>query len=159
MITFGIVSDLVSLGIHGEDAQEEFAEVFYVGMTTASGRRFNHFCRFLNKELRRFEDPEDGLYEFWVAKDDDVIRAGLQRLCDKIEAHVAAGGKLNQIYWEETYAMYGSEAYETQEAEGLHLIWERLLDDGHTKEAQDLYETGVTRLVADLLPPDFRLAA
>jgi hypothetical protein len=159
MVTFGVASDVVSLGRHGEDGEEQFAEVFYVGMTTRSGRRFNHSFRLLNKELRKFEEPEEQYtYEAWVRLDEDEIKGRLQRLCDRIEAHVAAGGKLNQTYWDETYAMYGSEAYECQEAEGLHLIWERLHDDGHTKEANDLYETGVTRLVSALLPPDLLAA-
>lgn len=127
MYTFGIASDVVVIGRDCEEGTPVEAQTYYVLATGDKGQRLRHFFEMVDTVKK--DDPEEGLY-FFVPLPEGEVEAKMNRLLERIKAHVAAGGKLNSIHWTPTYPVYGSDEYQDQEAQGLHVMWERAVEAG-----------------------------
>lgn len=90
----GVCDDLVQVGIT-EDGEADIARHFYVLAEDSEGRRWAHIHGITAHRGRA-----------------EAAAAHLERLCDRIRAHLAAGGRLHDAHWCETFPAYGSKAYQ-----------------------------------------------
>jgi hypothetical protein len=117
MLTFELASDTMFFGNHWEDGEPIFGMVFYVLAQMADGTRYRHFHNYTSK-VKTFDNQE--LVWFWADRYEEAKEAA-ERFFERVKAK----GTINRENWVETYPVYGSDAYIQQEAEGVHLEWER----------------------------------
>jgi hypothetical protein len=94
-------NDLIETGQWTEDGEREIAVAFYLVAEDHRGARVAH----------------DFSVRAWRSDDQDAI-ARIEGLRARVEAHVAAGGALDQDHWTEIDPAYGSEAYQSLDAQG-----------------------------------------
>ena len=109
MVQVSMVSDLFAVPSF-DFPEPEYHERFFVEVQTAKGRRFRHEFSFPSVALACHEDGE----RFYCRIADAQNKA--QALANRVEAHLKAGGKLDQDRWNEGAPAYGSEAYIAFEA-------------------------------------------
>ena len=110
----GVVSDIYVAG-RDECGTEIIGEAFFVSLQFPNGRRFAHSFSF--KSYEKDYDAEEGMYFFRDVF--EVAKGKAQALLDRM---IAVGAvDLDCGAWNETYPVYGSEAYSDEEAIG----WEQ----------------------------------
>ena len=92
---------------------------YFVQVTLADGSRFQHEVGFLGKVA--YGTDEDYDFAYPVPGD----KAAADRLTARVEAHLAAGGELDQARWHEVQAAYGSEAYQRNGCEYDQILREK----------------------------------
>ena len=117
-LSFGVREDLVDLG-RDEDGSVVVGRSFYVVAEDEAGHRWAHSHSFLD-HVRAVD--EDGL-RYWARR--DGADAGAERLLARVEAHVAAGGRLASEHWVEIDPAYGSAAYQGLDVLGYFAARER----------------------------------
>lgn len=120
VLSFSWRDDLVDLG-RDEDGSVVVGRSFYVYAEDDAGHRWAHDHRFLDRV--RVADPELG--GVWVRREEGAAEAEVEALLARIQAHVAAGGRLASAHWEETDPVYGSAAYQDLDAVGYFKARER----------------------------------
>jgi len=115
-----VVSDLYLAG-RKEDGVPFHAECFYVQVEAEDGRRWAHSL--VLKGCRVEVSEEDGWSVFIDIRDE--VRPVVEALAAKVNARLAAGGKLNKLHWDERSPAYGSEAYINGGAELETIMWEK----------------------------------
>ena len=119
-LSFRVRDDLVDLG-RDEDGSVIVGRSFYVVAEDAAGRRWAHAHSFLDHAKRY--DEEEGAY--WARRWNNEAQDAVVALLARIEAHVAAGGALNEAHWDEIDPGYGSAAYQELDAVGYFAARER----------------------------------
>ena len=114
-LTADVRDELVVIG-HNEEGREVIGLRFYVTLTDEAGHRWRHFATFNTSEVKAEFSDVDGFLEVNVHDNRDVDSARAQKLADAVNAHLAAGGTVNQDCWLPTDTVYGSAAW-TQEDE------------------------------------------
>ena len=102
-------SDLYKAGVT-EDGEDYTAEVYFVVLENAAGRRFVHQSHFKGCDAVYYAD--EGFYSF-----EDIrveAKAKADRLTDRVNA---AGGKIDFAFWTEIDPCYGSTEYVLQGTE------------------------------------------
>ena len=117
---FDYRDDLVDLG-RDEDGSVVEGRSFYVVAEDDAGHRWAHSHSFLD-HVRAVD--EDGV-RYWARRDLAAVEAAAAALRDRIEAHVAAGGRLDAAHWVEVDPAYGSAAYQELDAVGYFAAAER----------------------------------
>lgn len=120
-LSFDYRDDLVDLG-RDEDGSVVVGRSFYVVAQDEAGHRWAHSHSFLDRVS--FYDAEEGV-RYWDHRDLAEVEAAVARLRDRIEAHVAAGGRLDGAHWVEVDPAYGSAAYQDLDAVGYFAAAER----------------------------------
>jgi len=115
-----VVSDLYCAG-HKEDGVPFHAERFYVQVEAEDGRCWAHSL--VLKGCRLEVSEEDGWPVFIDIRAE--VRPVVEALAAKVNARLAAGGKLNPAHWDECSPAYGSEAYISSGAELETIMWEK----------------------------------
>lgn len=121
-LVFAVREDLVDLGRHWEDGEQVVGCAYYVVAEDCEGRRWAHGRRFVD-HVRRY-DAEEGAH-FWARRAAGEAQAAADRLLARIEAHVDAGGELDEDLWVEVDPAYGSVAYQVADAGGYFAHRER----------------------------------
>lgn len=121
-LTFGVREYLDQIATDREDGTPVIASAFYVAAQDETGRRWAHDHSYIDHVLAY--DAEDGI-RHWVRREDGTAGAAAARLLARIEAHVAAGGKLNAEHWNEIDPAYGSPAYQALDDLGYFAAHER----------------------------------
>ena len=119
-LVFEVRDDLVDLG-RDEDGSVVVGRSLYVVAEDDAGHRWAHDRSFLDR-VRAF-DPDFGPY--WARREEGAAEAESDRLLARIEAHVAAGGRLDSAHWVEIDPAYGSAAYQDLDAVGYFRSRER----------------------------------
>ena len=114
------VSDLYEAGI-ACDGHPFIAEKYYVLIENAAGRRFRHNAIFNGTKQVVCEDT--GEVNFADLREEASAKA--DRLAARVNAALAAGGKLDAGLWEEVDPAYGSDAYIDQGTESKRFFEER----------------------------------
>jgi len=96
----------------GEWGDPFTAERYVVLFETKSGRRFCHKYYFNGAESWVDFEGYQGYRDIRKEAEDAA-----QALCDRVNAALRSGRKLNQAHWEELSPVYGSEAYEAMGTE------------------------------------------
>lgn len=104
-LSFGYRDDLVRVGRDPEEGTDIFDLSYYVVAEDDLGRRWAHEHAFFDR--------------------DGDAKASVERLVRRIEAHVAAGGRLDVDRWVEIDPAYGSEAYQGLDDVGYFAARER----------------------------------
>jgi hypothetical protein len=120
-LSFRVRDDLVDLG-RDEDGSVIVGRSFYVVAEDAAGRRYAHDRSFLD-HVQRYDEEDGG--HFWGRRWDGDAEREAAALLARIEAHVAAGGALNEAHWDEVDPAYGSAAYQELDAVGYWAARER----------------------------------
>lgn len=120
-LSFRVCDDLVDLG-RDEDGSVIVGRSFYVVAEDAAGRRYAHAHSFLD-HAERYDAEEGGRY--WARRWNNEAQDAVAALLARIEAHVAAGGALNEAHWDEVDPGYGSAAYQELDAVGYFAARER----------------------------------
>lgn len=115
-----VCSDLYLAG-HRDDGVPFHAEYFYVQVEAEDGRRWAHLLA--HKGCRVEVSEEEGWPVFIDIRAE--VRPVVEALAAKVNARLAAGGKLNPAYWAERSPAYGSEAYLSSGAELETIMWEK----------------------------------
>ena len=119
MVAFGVVSESADYGRDPEEGSPVIALVYFIMAEFKDGRRLRHNVNF--PTLERVEDEDVG-YSFRRRYDAEE-RA--ERLLRRIEAR----GEITDAHWNESYPVYGSDAYIAADAEGDHIAWERRAEE------------------------------
>lgn len=109
--TAEIFSDLYKAGYRC-DGQPLIGEQFYVVIENENGRRFAH-DRVFNGYGAGYMDDEVG--EMHYPYQHEEARAQAQALCDRVNAALEAGQRLDQAHWTEVQPAYGSKEYIDQQ--------------------------------------------
>ena len=115
-----VVTDLYLAG-RQDDGVPFHAECFCVQVEAEDGRRWVHALTL--KGCRVEVSEEDGWSVFIDIRDE--VRPVIEALAAKVNARLAAGGKLNKLHWDERSPAYGSEAYINSGAELETIMWEK----------------------------------
>jgi hypothetical protein len=104
--TASVASDLFNAG-RTEDGTPFIAEIYFVEIENAAGRRFRHDGTFSGVEVL-VDEYEGGNY--FVDRREEAI-AKAERLAARINAALKAGDGIDLTFWEEVDPAYGSDAY------------------------------------------------
>jgi hypothetical protein len=126
MLQAFIGSDLFKAGI-SEDGEDVLGERFYVCVEAPNGQRWVHGVKFDSTKAVDGGEECDGMV-FYPDHREEAQNA-IQILCDRVTAHLAAGGKLDPAMWFETDPRYGSEAYSVLDNQGYFRDMERKADE------------------------------
>lgn len=122
MLEIMIGSDLFKAGVT-EDGEDYIGERFYVMVEAPNGQRWVHLVKFDSTKAVDGGEDCDGMVFFpdqmQEAKD------AIQILCDRVTAHIKAGGKLDPAMWVECDPRYGSDQYAVMDAQGYFRDIER----------------------------------
>jgi len=88
-----------------EDGHPYIAERYFVLAEDMPGNRWSHEKTFAAVRIERGEECDSFINVRAAAL------AAAERLCAKIDRHLAAGGDLDFKYWRATEPAYGSDAY------------------------------------------------
>ena len=116
-----VVTDLYQAGVT-EDGEAYVAELYYVAIENAAGRRFAHNAVFRGAIARQCEESGDHYFE-------DVregAKAKVEALCARVAAALDAGRALDADLWNEVDPAYGSDEYVSQGTEAQRVFLERL---------------------------------
>ncbi|MNH59348.1 hypothetical protein D3C73_111780 [compost metagenome] len=122
MLEAFIGSDLFNAGIT-EDGEAVLAERFYVCVEAPNGQRWVHNVKFDSTKAVDGGEECDGM--FFFPDQSQEAKAAIQILCDRVEAHLKAGGTLDPAMWSGTDPRYGSEAYSVLDNQGYFRAMER----------------------------------
>jgi hypothetical protein len=106
--TFRVREDWFEAGRSNEDNVEFCGTNFVIEAETEDGFRYNLDHNFMSGEI--FD--EDGFNRWY--QDFAVDRAKAQELCDKIQAAVKAGRKLDEKHWFPVQGCFGSAGWDEQ---------------------------------------------
>ena len=115
-----VSSDLYNAG-RTEDGHAFIAEVFYVVMEDASGRRFRHEASFAGTQC--VVDKEEGYAHFPDLRQEATAKA--ERLVVRVNASLKAGKGVDMDLWAEVDPAYGSDAYIGQGTEAKRAFADR----------------------------------
>lgn len=122
MLQAFIGSDLFKAGVT-EDGADYLGERFYVVVEAPNGQRWVHNVKFDSTKAVDGGEECDGMVFFPDQKQE--AQDAIQILCDRVEAHLKAGGKLDPAMWSETDPRYGSDAYSVLDNQGYFREMER----------------------------------
>lgn len=111
LIQVDVVSELYKAG-RTEDGEDYIAEYYFVAAEFSDGEVYAHKTSFLGCKV---EQDEEGYDHFGDIRPESEARA--KALCARVQAHVAAGGKLDMDQWRFWRTVYGSGAYLAEVAE------------------------------------------
>ena len=117
--TASVVSDFYHAG-YTEDGQSFVAEVYYVTMENAAGRRFHHEALFRGTKVLVDEDGESYFPDLR-----EEASAKAERLAARVNVALAAGMGVDLTHWVEADPAYGSDEYVAQNTEAKRLSQER----------------------------------
>jgi len=115
-----ITSDLFDAG-RTEDGTPFIAEIFYVVMENAAGRRFRHDATFSGVEVL-VDEYEGGTY-FADRREEATAKA--ERLAARVNAAIKAGRGVDLALWDEVDPAYGSDEYIGQGTEAKRAYADR----------------------------------
>jgi len=115
-----IASNLYEAG-RTEDGDPYVAEWFHIVAESESGRRWVHSFSLAGALATRCE--ETGEPHFIDIREEAKARLG--RVVARINAHLAAGGRLSKEHWREIDPAYGSQSYQDQGVEERRWMEER----------------------------------
>ena len=115
-----ITSDLFDAG-RTEDGTPFIAEIFYVVMENAAGRRFRHDATFSGVEVL-VNEYEGGTY-FADRREEATAKA--ERLAARVNAAIKAGCGVDLALWDEVDPAYGSDEYIGQGTEAKRAYADR----------------------------------
>jgi hypothetical protein len=118
-----ITSDLFDAG-RTEDGTPFIAEIFYVVMENAAGRRFRHDATFSGVEVL-VDEYEGGTY-FADRREEATAKA--ERLAARVNAAIKAGHGVDLALWDEVDPAYGSDEYIGQGTEAKRAYADRFAD-------------------------------
>lgn len=115
-----VASDLFDAG-RTEDGTPFIAEVYFVEMENAAGRRFRHDATFSGVEVM-VDEYEGGTY---FADRREEAKAKVERLAVRINAALKDGTGVDLSFWEEVDPAYGSDEYIAQGTEAKRAYADR----------------------------------
>lgn len=118
--TATVISDLFDAG-RTEDGTPFIAEIFYVVMENAAGRRFRHDATFSGVEVL-VDEYEGGTY-FADRREEATAKA--ERLAARVNAAIKTGRGVDLALWEEVDPAYGSDEYIGQGTEAKRAYADR----------------------------------
>jgi len=118
--TATVASDLFDAG-RTEDGTPFIAEVYYVILENAAGRRFRHNATFSGVEVL-VDDYEGGTY-FVDRREEATAKA--ERLAARVNAAIKAGRGVDFDLWDEVDPAYGSDEYIGQGTEAKRAYADR----------------------------------
>jgi hypothetical protein len=121
--TATVVSDLFNAG-RTEDGTPFIAEIFYVVMENAAGRRFRHDATFSGVEVL-VDEYEGGTY-FADRREEATAKA--ERLAARVNAAIKTGRGVDMDLWDEVDPAYGSDEYIGQGTEAKRAYADRFAD-------------------------------
>ncbi len=128
-LQIAVRDDLVKIGV-GEDGDDVIARCLYLVAENAAGSRWAHDRYFA--DCVQAYDPREGAYH--QRRPIELVESEVEALRRKVEAHLAAGGRLDQDHWYAIDPAYGSAAYQGLDAVGYFRGRER-------QEARDAGES------------------
>lgn len=110
-----------------EDGEDFVGYVFFVQVTAPDGRRWVHGQTY---DGVRCEPNE------WTGADDfvdvrDAASASAEKLASKVRAHLASGGQLDPVCWNQVDPVYASDAYESLDSLGYFKAQEKQREYAH----------------------------
>jgi hypothetical protein len=114
MYEASVTSDLYHAGTRFDDGQPFVAEVYYVQIENERGRRFRHVAAFKGTNPEYCDETGEGPY-FPDLREESLAKA--EALAARVNAALAAGGKLSKYCWVETDPAYCSAEYQSQGTE------------------------------------------
>jgi hypothetical protein len=109
-------TELFHAGLN-DDGHPFVAEQYFVGIENQRGRRFVHQAIFKGTKQEWCEYSGDPHFPDLR----ESAKADAQRLCDRVNAAIAAGKEIDEQYWCEIDPAYGSDEYLSQGTE--HKRW------------------------------------
>jgi hypothetical protein len=104
-----------------EDGHPFIAEVYFVEMENAAGRRFRHYASFPGTQC--VIDEEEGYAHFPDLREEATAKA--DRLTARVNAALKADKGVDMDFWTEVDPAYGSDAYIDQGTEAKRAFADR----------------------------------
>jgi hypothetical protein len=111
IVNIEVGGDLYQAG-RTEDGVPYIAENYFVTVEFEGGEVYRHREVFLGCKV---EEDDEGYSHFGDIREESSRRANT--LCERVQAHVAAGGTLDMSHWSFYRTIYGSGAYLAETAE------------------------------------------
>jgi hypothetical protein len=121
--TASVASDLFNAG-RTEDGTPFIAEVYFVEIENAAGRRFRHDATFSGVEVL-VDEYEGGNY-FVDRREEAAAKA--ECLTARVNAALKTGRGVDMDLWQEVDPAYGSDAYISQGTEAKRAYADRFAD-------------------------------